>query len=112
MGKLASLFDRHDFRSLRLDGIQPVPGVSGPGIVIVACEKEQDALPQVVYELLDVREAEAPAESAATLIRAAELAPRCSGQIVAWLAFIPDHSQRRSAVADFQEILRKADGKQ
>ena len=103
MGTISNILNRYDFKQVRLGGTHEALQILGAGIVIVACEREPDNLGHVTYELLDA--AEVLTAVGVTRLLTQNWGPLRDGQVVAWVAHVPDEGQRKSAVHDLRMLV-------
>ena len=101
MGTISSILSRYDFKQFRLGGAHESLQIPGPGVAIVACEREPDNRGHIAYELLDAAEV----MNAVGVTRLLTQNWVCDGHIVAWVAHVPDEAQRKSDVLDLRKLL-------
>lgn len=103
MGTIANILNRYDFKQLRVGGTHDALQIAGPSLVIVTCEREADNQGHIAQELLDA--AEALTNLSVTRLLTQNWGHLCNGQVVVWIAHVPDDGQRKSAVLDLRALL-------
>jgi len=101
MGTISSILSRYDFKQFRLGGAHESLQIPGPGIAIIACEREPDNRGHIAYELLDAAEV----LNAVGVTRLLTENWVCDGRIVAWVAHVPNEGQRKLDVQDLRMLL-------
>ena len=105
MSKISDFLNRYDFRVIRLGSAVPIPKLSGPGIVVIACEMEPEQN-EVLYRAIDGGEANDPVVVAMSMLKQPSIRAKCDGYLVAWVAEIPQVEERKSAMRELMNILR------